>query len=170
MNRRFLHINLARAIFLPIPFLPLICAIIFNWQAQSLHRHMREELKKGDLVTVYIPKNEIHWFKRGKELILPNGRAFDVQSYTVSGDFYSVTGLYDDKEIELARKQQQGEDNTGSNKITASIPVYVDFFFEPGEPVFISPALASLIFNAFSSPLSLQPKAVITPPPRNWFA
>lgn len=131
---------------------------------------MRQELKKSELITVYIPKNEIQWLKLGEELILSNGRAFDVQSYTVSRDFYLVTGLYDDKEIELARKQQQGEENTGSNKITGSIPAYVDFFFEPGNPLVISPAIASFIFNPFSSPLSLQPKAVITPPPRNWFA
>lgn len=170
MKWRILYKHIARVVLLPIPFLPVFYALVFNWQENALHRHMREKLNKQELVTIIAPQHEISWMEYGKELKLPDGRSFDVKYFSGKDGYYILTGLYDDKENVIAKQQQQqGKENTTSNKLPVPLPGVLDVFFEKADLSFISPVLTSNFFIRFSSPLSLQLKTVITPPPKNLF-
>lgn len=61
---------------------------------------MMEKLEHSILQKVTVGNHSIHWYKKGKEIIV-NSMLFDVHSYEEKKDSTTFTGLFDTKETEL---------------------------------------------------------------------
>lgn len=132
---------------------------------------MKDELKRQELVTVIVPEQDISWREYGEELVLENGKYFDVKYYSLKDGYYILTGLYDEKEAYISRQLQvKGEESTSGNKLAETMPFLYDVYFENSEPALITPIPGADFFNDYTVPLSLRVRAVHSPPPRNLFA
>ena len=70
-----------------------------RWYLQST---AGERIEQQPLVTITLPAEKAIWEKKGKELNI-DGRLFDVKSYTPSAETLTVTGVYDEEELNLVR-------------------------------------------------------------------
>jgi hypothetical protein len=80
---------------------PLFFSAFFLVKKKIIQREMEEKLEIASLETITVSVSDFVWLKKGKE-ILVNGKMFDVKSHQVNGTKITFTGLYDDKEKELA--------------------------------------------------------------------
>lgn len=80
---------------------PLFFSAFFLVKKKIIQREMEEKLEVASLQTITVSVSDFVWLKKGKE-ILVNGKMFDVKSHQINGGKITFTGLYDDKEKELA--------------------------------------------------------------------
>jgi hypothetical protein len=95
--------------------LPLCLSAFFLGGRILIRKAMREKLESSALVVRYVPAGELHWYERGRELLI-DGLMFDVKSIRETGGGYEVTGLFDVEETDLFTKliqhasdRQQGQ-------------------------------------------------------------
>jgi hypothetical protein len=88
-----------------------------------------ERFSTETLQTITIAKENLHWVKKGKEIII-DGKYFDVKSYTTDGDKIMLTGFYDNPEDKLVTHIK----NLVEQKNGADSPINqaaVKYFFFP---------------------------------------
>jgi hypothetical protein len=90
--------------------LPLFFSAFFIGGRVLIRHIMLERLEKENVQTLYIPAAEFKWFKKDRE-ILVNGKMFDVKSVNLTGNVYTVKGIFDDLETELNTKLEKSAEN-----------------------------------------------------------
>jgi hypothetical protein len=97
--------------------LPLLCILFLQgWQCY-LKRSTWERLEAKAVQTITVPLHEVHWEKKGKEIIV-HGKLFDVKAYAIKESKFIATGVYDEAEIKLAALLNR---QTHHHQSTASI-------------------------------------------------
>jgi hypothetical protein len=104
-------------VFIIVAFTPFLLPVYFLVQQKMIQFSVHEALEEGSLQTITILRSDITWTRQEKELLL-NGKLFDVKNFTRSGDYLTVTGLFDGKEDELNLQlkrsiQERSPVNTG---------------------------------------------------------
>jgi hypothetical protein len=126
----FMHKRKITALgFLLLMTLPLLfsAGILFKQKMMQLNRRARFE--KESLEVIVLPSENIHWVKKGKE-ILVDGKLFDVKSFTSNNGKIAFTGFFDDEEEELIDRMNEISENREKNNSSAS-RLFTKFFFSP---------------------------------------
>jgi hypothetical protein len=159
-----------RKIISPLFLLPGLAPLLFVFfvsiQKQSIKHEMKGKLDVQHLQTIILPENEVRWMD--KHEIWVNEHMFDIHSKKLVNGIYTFTGLYDDEETELVKKQQgTNEKEKQQNKLLSQLFKCLHTIFYSNarqfDPLTDTPANA---FCLFSSRLVTQPKEIITPPPQ----
>lgn len=111
---------LAAFFFLGLLIAPSLYWIGFLYQRHEVREVMEKRIKADVLTTIYL--KQLHWYKKGKEIIV-NRHLFDVQAITKieSGEFV-VTGLYDTQEQQLHKSLDAAVNKeTRSKEITNAV-------------------------------------------------
>ena len=81
---------------------------------------MMERLEHAELQTITIPNHSVHWYKKGKEIVV-HSTLFDVHRYTIKKDSTIFIGLFDTKETELknqvAKLMTEDDPNSSSRDL-----------------------------------------------------
>lgn len=126
---------------------------------------MKGRLETEKLQTIVLPEEKVIWMD--KHEIWVNEHMFDIHSKKLENGVYTFTGLYDEDETELVKKERKTtDDNNGQDKLL------VQFF--KNLPALYDPAIGDIniptshyFFNFFGSQHSIsQYKEIITPPPQ----
>lgn len=80
--------------------LPLCLSGLFIAGRILIRITMLEKIEKDDLETISIPTDQIHWYKKNRELMI-GGKMFDVKSVRQFGNSTILTGLFDDDDTAL---------------------------------------------------------------------
>lgn len=131
-----------------------------------------ERIELGSVQRIEIPKDNIHWYKKGKELLI-GGKLFDIRKLTETNNSLIVEGLFDDAETSLHHNLDRimDNDNDGRQKVSLIYQLLVqsaqqnhstnDFMFSPpgaiNEKHIILP----------SSRLLMAVMPILSPPPEN---
>jgi hypothetical protein len=103
--------KISASLFILIGFTPLLFVIYTSIKQQEIRHNMKQQLEIKMLHTITLAKNEVHWLKDGKEILI-NGRMFDVKgSHPAGNGKISFTGLYDDDETALVNKMNKNQEN-----------------------------------------------------------
>src|SRR5678816_1089658 len=95
-----LKIRSIAAIFMIVAFTPFALPVYFLAQQKIIQFNIHEALEKGLLQTIKVHQADISWVKQDEEILL-NGKLFDIKHFTRSGNYLTVTGIFDGKEDEL---------------------------------------------------------------------
>ena len=130
---------------------------------------MEEELACGKLQQVTINRNELHWNRVGKE-ILVDGKLFDVKAitYNKNGDAI-VTGLFDNDETVLVRefqKNQKENNSQGTKQLAQFFQLMLVMPEYPQENISFSVLMSSAFFPGKESTPVAVFKTIPTPPPQ----
>ncbi len=126
---------------------------------------MKEKLEIDQLQTIVIEEEKVIWMD--KHEIWVHEHMFDIHSKKLENGLYTFTGLYDDDETELVKKERRStEDNSAQNKILAKLfkqlPAVNDIATEG-----LTPNTPEHFFNFFVLQQTItQYKEIITPPPQ----
>lgn len=82
---------------------PFLLSVSFVIKQQVAAYKMQCRLKASSLQTIELSINDIHWIKKGHELLI-EGNLFDVKSFTETADKIIVTGLFDKLEDRLVNE------------------------------------------------------------------
>jgi hypothetical protein len=160
--------KISASLFTLIGFTPLLFVIYTSIKQQEIQHNMNRQLEIKMLHTITLAKNEVHWLKDGKEILI-NGRMFDIKSSQSAGNGKIIfTGLYDDEETALARKireNQQSENNTGGKLLAQLFQILQATFNNAASEVFI-PTLNNNHFPGNEQSLVSQYIIIISPPPQ----
>jgi hypothetical protein len=89
---------------LPAIFLLLVAtSALLQFRLFLQNYQAAERLEKACLQTVALPKKDVHWVTKGKELRIGQ-RFFDVKTYKERGNELIVTGVFDDDETAIEKK------------------------------------------------------------------
>lgn len=93
----------------------VFCAVLLMEEEQN-RELMKDRLEESTLTTVTVPVKDVKWVKDGREVIL-YGEFFDVKKHTVSGEYITLTGLYDADEKEIKKElalllQEENEESS----------------------------------------------------------
>ena len=81
---------------------------------------MEERLEQLPVQTISLPLEGVSWIRGGKEVVV-EGKLFDIQSYTVSGNKIILRGLFDNDEDHVVAKMN---DAIHKNKDGNSTPLH----------------------------------------------
>jgi hypothetical protein len=82
---------------------PLAAPIFLELKISIIKIEARERLERNHLVTLHILKENIHWTKSHKEIIIGH-RLFDIKQSIQNGKEWIVKGIFDDEETSLLNK------------------------------------------------------------------
>lgn len=130
---------------------------------------MEEEMEGRSLLTISIPKAELNWYKKNKEVIV-DGKLFDVKDSYQDGELIFLIGLFDADETDLKNKIQllsnADEDEKANSELAHQYFSIQLFHFANTIDL---PRSYILIKSSFpkqvSTPLTSLSYSVITPPP-----
>ena len=154
--------------------LPLVVFMFFMGQQKCIRWQMEEKLEEEQLTSVSISKQDLKWYKEGKEIII-NGHLFDVKSISkLDNDQLLITGLFDYQEQKLHKELDKLMSNSESSSNTNQLTVlkWLSYLYDDNisSQVFYTNDFKSLEVRlsntAHYSRLALN---VLTPPPRVMF-
>ena len=155
-------------LFTLLGFAPLIFIVFTSIKQQEIRHNMKRQLEIKMLHTITLAKNEVHWLKEGKELLI-NGRLFDVKSFRPSGDGKIIfSGLYDDDETSLVNKvkeSQQPDNNTGGKLLAQLFQLLQSSCTHSNAEIFIPSFQCNLFPGIRQSPASPY-ITILSPPPQ----
>jgi hypothetical protein len=155
-------------LFTLLGFAPLLFIVITHIKQQEIRHNMNQQLESKMLHTITLSKNDLHWLKDGKELLV-NGRMFDVKSFkAVGAGEISFTGLYDDDETALVNKMkrnQQNENNNGGKLLAQLFQLLQSSWNNTTAEVFI-PVLDKNHFPGIEQCLASPFIIILSPPPQ----
>jgi hypothetical protein len=102
--------------------IPSILFVYFQARTVYVRHEMEEKLERAQLETIRLPRHELRWFKKNKEIIV-NDRLFDVKSIETIDDSVVVTGLFDDKETFVKKQLEQLQEEQNPENDGQSITV-----------------------------------------------
>ena len=164
LNKNIIAFGLTLLLAIPILF------SVVNIVKQKILQSTRNELfGKNPLQTITIAKENLHWVKKGKEVII-DGKYFDVKSYTTDGDKIMLTGFYDSPEDKLVThiKNLVQQKNGADSPINQTAVKY--FFF----PIFTNQSnidfeqpwkLTASAFYSFAEDIRETNISPFSPPP-----
>lgn len=135
MKNPGLHKILALA-FLLVALGPTFYALYFPVQKELIRHRMKSKLKSDQLQTLRIPEKEVFWVE-GHE-ILVNGYMFDIATKELKEGIYTFTGIFDEEETELVRKQNQHQpsnNNPETNRLASLFQGLPKLFYVRTDPV-----------------------------------
>ncbi len=153
------------ASFLLLGCMPLLFLLFSALKKIEIKEMMKEKLETDKLQTIVLPEEKVVWMD--KHEIWVNEHMFDIHSKKLENGIYTFTGLYDDDETELVKKERRStEDHSAQNKILAKIfkqlPAVNDIAAED-----LTPNTSDHFFNFFVLQQTInQYKEIITPPPQ----
>ena len=129
---------------------------------------MKERMENQSLHSITLANNEIHWAKKGKE-ILVNGKMFDVKSITCKNGLTTFYGLYDEEETLLKTVFEKG-----CKKKMADENMLLGHLFQCLQGFYFIPAATSPFLSgkqlhevSLNSPkIQSRFKTILTPPPQ----
>jgi hypothetical protein len=154
-------------LFILVMSVPLLFPVYFMAKQRSLRQEAKEKMKTALLQTIRIPKEQLVWVKKNKEIRFKN-HLFDIKTLTDKGSCYEATGIYDTQEdlLHAQLRQLQQEQNKAKGKAFAA--VFFQLLYREEKPIPFSAVykLIRLSFHSmephfFSSPYIEQLK----PPP-----
>jgi hypothetical protein len=157
--------KISSLLFILLGFTPLLFVLFVSLQKKEIRHRMEKELEKGQLQTVVIPENEVIWMDDHE--IWVNSSMFDIQSKQLENGIYTFTGLYDEEETQLVKKEREAAGNSDEqNKLLTqlfkSLPA---FCIQQTEHTNYIPG-----HDQYNFPLSAAPvnpfREIHTPPPR----
>lgn len=155
--------------FILLGFTPLLFFVFTEIKQQAIQHNMKQLLETKMLQVVVVAENNIHWVKKGKEILI-NGRMFDVKSiYKGSHGKIVFSGLYDDDETLLVnevQKKQQHANNTGSKLLSQLFQLLQVIPGNQSEEFSKLSIPSNNNFPKFEQRLSTQCIAILTPPPQ----
>ncbi len=160
-NRR----KIISGFFLLLGLAPILFLLLVVLQKREIRERMKEKLETEKLQTIVLPEEKVIWMD--KHEIWVNEHMFDIHSKKLENGIYTFTGLYDEDETELVKKERKATGNsTEQNKLLAQffkhLPVYNDTDIS-----YLNLSITHNTFNLFASQNSIsQFKEIITPPPQ----
>ena len=147
--------------------LPLLFLLFMKIQQNQAQKAMKEKMEGQVLLNVVIPQKDIVWVKKNKEILF-QGRMFDIKTISLKDDRYHLTGLFDDKETELARQWQQ-EQSRQNEKGNVLVVAFIQlFYFSSGSSQdIVQYSTVSSLPADTTWPLSDRADLVLTPPPQS---
>lgn len=145
--------------------MPLLFLLLTMLEKIEIREKMEKKLQTEKLQTIVLPEEKVIWMD--KHEIWVNEHMFDIHSKKLENGVYTFTGLYDEDETELVKKERKSTgNNNGQDKLL------VQFF--KNLPALYNPATEDLnlptshcFFNFFASQDSIsQYKEIVTPPPQ----
>lgn len=82
---------------------PLFLSLAFLGRQAVIRHEMEERLEKEALTTIFVPKGQLYWVKKNKEIQVGKD-LFDVKKIVPVESGYLVTGLYDHDEKHIHRQ------------------------------------------------------------------
>lgn len=147
-----------------VPLLSILVLQGLQWYA----RHEAEErMEREAMVTVTIPVRDLHWHKKGKEVVI-DGKLFDVKTLKQTGGQIVLTGLFDEAETAIVDLlEQQASHSRQSTGITYLFVLLLQFFALQGILTFLNYRVEQQRVFGRPLPLYLSPfLPIIAPPPR----
>lgn len=130
---------------------------------------MKEELEKQLLHTITVSNEDIHWVKKGKELLI-NGRMFDVKNAEQKTGSTTFKGLYDDEETFLINqldKSRNKRSPANDQLLSGFFKCLLSIFFDESGYALYSPDKSHLSPGYVFPGLLSQFLAIISPPPKS---
>lgn len=131
---------------------------------------MLEALEGANITTITIKKDAVKWIRQGREIEI-NGKLFDVRNFSKAGEYYTVNGLYDEKEAllvaALKKVQQHTQNENPVQHGFIKIATTVLFFENIKDFNFLLPANKNIKFgiSARNNFFSFYPE-LTSPPPK----
>ncbi len=126
----------------------------------------KRRLEEESLQTITLLRTDLHWIKKGKELLL-NKKHFDVKNIVVTGQIATVTGFYDEQETYIARLLERNNQSAGQNtwiiSLLGSLRSYVHFCSFVFAAFLAKPFLSYCLFQNINYKNPFLP--VLSPPP-----
>jgi hypothetical protein len=147
-----------------VPLLSILVLQGLQWYARH---EAKERMEREAMVTVTIPAGDLHWHKRGKELVI-DGKLFDVKTLRQTGGQIILTGLFDEAETAIVDLlEQQAGHSKQSSGITYLFVFLLQFVAIQGVLTFISYRGAQPAACAKPLPFYISPfLGIVAPPPR----
>ena len=165
----FAPIRVGTFTLLALALAPVCYLFSFHFQQQRIRHRMEEELVCGKLQQVTLQRNDLHWNRVGKEIIV-DGKLFDVKAitYNKNGDAI-VTGLFDNDETVLVRefqKNQKENNSQGTRQLAQFFQLMLVMPEYPQENISFTVLLNSTRFPGIESNPVAAFMAILTPPPQ----
>ncbi len=131
----------------------------------EIREKMKEKLETDKLQTIVLPEEKVIWMD--KHEIWINEHMFDIHSKKLENGIYTFTGLYDEDETELVKKERKANGNsTEQNKLIAQFFKHLPAFYDSNLE-HLNLSISHNSFNLFAYQHSIsQFKEIITPPPQ----
>lgn len=161
-NRR----KIISGFFLLLGLAPVLFLLFGILQKKEIREKMKEKLETDKLQTIVLPEEKVIWMD--KHEIWVNEHMFDIHSKKLENGIYTFTGLYDEDETLLIKKQQQtSEKSQHQTKLLTQLfkclhGIYHTQVQEPG--LIITKKHYLLLFS--SSRAVEQFREILTPPPQ----
>ena len=157
------------AFLVPVVFMPLFISIAILICQQVVRHQMLEELELKHLMTITVSKANLKWIRIGEEIEL-NGHLFDVNTISLKGNYYTFTGLFDEKETILTQKLSDTRHSPQDNPLRLLVArmMNIVLFKENRLPVNITNArqIRTQFFNRNVDLFISYNPSLVTPPPR----
>ena len=147
--------------------LPLLFILLLQGLQHHAQHEAKERLEKEALVTLKLAAHELHWYKKGKEILI-DGQLFDVKTLVQKGNEVIVTGLFDKKENDIVKALHRQTERSGKSGSIIRLLVLIQHFVSVGETYTF--ALHAFTLRTFSLTAITSYKSpalsVLAPPPR----
>jgi hypothetical protein len=161
--------KLTGILFILLAFTPLLFFVITEIKQRAIQHKMKEQLETKLLQVVVVAENNIHWIKKGKEILI-NGRMFDIKSISNGSHGKIVfSGLYDEEETNLVnavQKKQQHENSKGVKLLTHLFQLLQEIPGNPSEEFSKLSIPSNNNFPKNDQRLITQFSTILTPPPQ----
>ena len=152
---------------------PLFFTVVFLLKQHLVQYRMFEKIEQGCVSTYSFSTGDLQWLKKGKELLI-KGKLFDVKTYTITDDFITVTGLFDEEE-ELLNTNFLKLANSKNDPPSPLQLLLLKSFFSPAFTNSTDHTVLNLQFIFVDGNILLPVDLIIvsmnypidTPPPRN---
>lgn len=145
--------------------MPMLLMLFAVLRKKEIKEQMRQELKYGELVTVFVPEREVIWMDDHE--IWVNNSMFDIAEKKLENGVYTFKGMYDKAETELVKKERAATGkSTEQNKLLShlfkSIPKFCTQQF-----CMVAPIAADNHYAIIPSSSPVNPfREILTPPPQ----
>ena len=161
--------KIATSILLILAMAPVFYAISFQFNQARIRHQMREALERSALHEIKIEKDQLHWARFEKELVIDD-KLFDVKGLTYHQDGSATAkGLFDDQETTLVQqlnKQQQENNSQGSKLIAQFFQIWMAVPGDHGNLGLEMDSKERTLYPLFKSDIASASKLILTPPPQ----
>ena len=166
-----LKISSIAAIIMVVAFTPFALPVYFLAQQKIIQFHIHEALEEeGLLQTITVHQSDVNWVTQNEEILL-NGKLFDIKHFTRSGNYLTVTGIFDGKEDELnyrLKKTEQEKSPLNSHSQNSLVSFLFQTLSTPPDHFNSAEFVYNIkfYFNPRSEDLYFTYPAITSPPPK----
>jgi hypothetical protein len=147
--------------------IPMLSPLLYELQKWEIKSYMSRLLKEErTLQTVCVPEQDVVWMD--KHEIWINEQMFDIVSVKLQDGIYRFTGLYDEGETQVVKKQMLGGKDTAQHKKRISLMIkWLTTYCLLESVNTTSPMQGQVhLYAAFTASLQIAFSKVSIPPPR----